>query len=299
MDSKINKKIVYFPTIKWMKRIRDWNYYFARGFKELGFQIVVDENLDIYCLDKSCLSLTAFDVQLNDKKIRIWYDWSDFETTHLDRKNKNDLYFKVQCTKSLFKSKNVIPIGQIVLSSHFFFDKLSELRKDKRKIKPLFDVFCIAGIRGCKRDYRIKVMQTLKSMNKYKLKVGLVGNELPNDVKINPIPIKDYFSLQTQSKICISFPGHGSLNAFSCRISEALGIGTFCLRTESEGLLPGNAPYKTYKADCSDLVEKIEYWLGKDAERKEIESEGLKYFDKYLTPIGMANTIIDNVEKQI
>jgi len=295
----MNKKIVFFPSTKWMKRIRDWNYYLTRGFKELGFEIHIDEKLDKFCLDKSCLSLTAMDVMLHSEKIRIWYDWSDFEITHLDRKNKNDLYFKVQCTRNLFKNKNVIPIGQIILSSHFFFNTLSELRKDKKKSKPSFDVFCIAGVRGCKRDYRIKVIQTLKSMTKYKLKVGLVGNELPNEVKINSIPIKDYFSLQTQSKICISFPGHGSLNAFSCRISEALGIGTFCLRSESEGLLPGDAPYKTYKADCSDLVEKIEYWLSRDVERKEIESEGLKYFDKYLTPVGMAKTIIDNVEKRI
>ncbi len=85
----------------------------------------------------------------------------------------------------------------------------------------------------------------------------------------------DMNEIYNRSKIVLNFANRGELNS---RTFEVLGSGAFLLNEFSEEMLEifqENVDLVTF-ADLDDLIEKIFYYLDRDAEREKIASSGYR-----------------------
>lgn len=159
---------------------------------------------------------------------------------------------------------------------------------------------------------RMKAVDILKRKYGKKFIGGFINRKLAkcdefgNDVSdedpiakaylIKTIRRKDYLLLMKKTIVNVCPSGLGNS---SHRFVDILCMGGFCLTTTLQGLDYGFlAPslgihYIEYEEDCSDLVDKVEYYLSKPEEAKSMGSEARKFMKRtYLKPDRMAREYI-------
>ena len=75
---------IYYPTFEPFLNTSPVVYdYLMHGFKQLGHEVIISKYLDKECQNfvnpNDAHHITAFDIGINNKKIRVYYDWSDFK----------------------------------------------------------------------------------------------------------------------------------------------------------------------------------------------------------------------------
>lgn len=115
-------------------------------------------------------------------------------------------------------------------------------------------------------------------------------------LKTASLPRKEHLELMAKTIINLSPAGLGNSTH---RFVDILCMGGFCLTTSLEGLNYGpftpldGTHYISYKEDCSDLIEKIEYYNKHKRKTRQIRKEAGEFMDKtYLQPAKMAGEYI-------
>ena len=295
-------KVIY-PTIEIMKDYRLSYYsYLLRGFRNLGCSIEYDKKLNAESINKGFLHILAIDIYLNNKKHRIYYDWSDFQFAFKRELTLNNFYFKVECNLGHIYRYGIYPIGHGVTYVNEYFNNLEMLRKLREKKNYEYNVMFKGRATSPaigKESERIKVIKILEKHPEFN-PVSLVlyhTENRPNYKSVkNRIPYLQFLEETTRSKINLLLPGIGEL---TWRISETLGIGACGLMPKLSSILPGNPKncWIEVERDYSDLVSKIDYYLKHDEEREIIAKNGLNYFEKWLSPKAQASYILRILEK--
>lgn len=294
---------IYYPDTSFLtkrKANNSWYAYLLQGLKEFGEVIISPELAKLSTFEKGD-TITVFDIEINGKKQRIFYDWCDFMVDHQDRaKEHNALYFKIQAYK------NITPIGQVVTMMEYLND-LEKLRKIKDYNRYPYDVVGIfSSRRGKNGERRIKSCQIVKEIPHCKSLVGMQRrspiHEIPKELLTPKIKYSDYLVKSAQTKLSLVWAGVGEYNcAFSWRLTECLGIGNAIITHKHNAIYPNHEYFENncviiVNPDLSDLQEKIEYYMEHDEEREQIAKNGREYYEKYLTPRAMAKRIIKEVE---
>jgi len=274
-----------------------WNQYLYLGFLKLGLRVERTESL----CDKvpGISGILAFDIiWKTGRHQRIWYDISDFSKHCYENAVKgNDLYFKIQLHKKDLHYDRIHPIGQIATRADFH-EMLPEFKAIREKKEFAYDVIGI--FRASNYRLRTNAVEIVKSQP-WKSLVGMASFRnrppIPKKIERNKLGYQEHLRLQCISKICLDFPGVGG--EWSCRFTEILGMGCFCLRTEHTHACPGEPQncWGEVKRDLSDLREKIDYYLANDNARNEIARNGMQYYEDFLSPVAQAEYLLDIAEE--
>lgn len=295
---------IYYPDVSVFKNPNSvWYHYLLSGFKEIG-EVVISKELGKKSHYVTGFTVLAIDIEIKGKKTRIWYDFCDFRVIHMELMEEGNLYFKIMCHYDYpEKYKNVYPIGQTTASMNYF-KLLPSLRKSVEKEKYDYDV--VAVFRTTNYSLRKKCIEIIKKQKNWNTLSGLCffrnRPDIPKELMTEKLPFGVHLERQSKSKICVSLPGVGGGDDWCWRETEVLGMGGCLLNIEMNYLMPGDDEhYKkncqiTIKKDLSDLVEKIDYYLTHEEERKQIAKNGLEYYEQWLTPKAMAQNIIDRVK---
>ncbi|RLG15790.1 hypothetical protein DRN69_02455 [Candidatus Pacearchaeota archaeon] len=298
----MNCKVIY-PTTEIMKGYFLAYYsYLLKGFKDLGCSIEYDKKLNTESINKGFFHILAIDIYLNNKKYRIYYDWSDFQLGFKREIRLNEFYFKVECNLGHIYRYGIYPIGHGVTYCDEYFNNLEMLRELRKKKNYKYNImFKGRATSPCmgKESERIKVIKILEKHPEFNSSL-LVLYYTVNRPNYKPVKNKtDYLQFLKEvahSKINLLLPGVGE---FTWRISETLGIGACGLMPKLSSILPGNPKncWIEVERDYSDLVSKIDYYLKHDEEREIIAKNGLKYFEEWLSPKAQASYILRVLEK--
>ena len=89
---------IYYPTMSFLplnERKNTWYPYLLKGFQQIG-QVILSEEMSEISAYKKGEAITVFDVEIEGKKRRVFYDWTDFMVDNRERaKSHNALYFKI------------------------------------------------------------------------------------------------------------------------------------------------------------------------------------------------------------
>ncbi len=269
---------IYYPSLVGR---RMWYSYLLEGFKELNIPIILDKNLN-----KFSTCPMAIDIEIDNKKRRIWYDIEDSHTTwYKDILGKNDLYFKIAYSKNEKYAPNVFPIPQIAFPS--ILKELDDLRQRKNKKKYKEDI--VAVLRSSNKKIREKYMNFIRSNYKNSLVYLSSYKESPIISKI------EHWRLQTEAKICLSLPGF--YDNVSWRHTEILAFGGFLLTLKTNRVFPveNKNNWIEFEDDFQDFSNKVNYYLENDNDREKIANNGLKYYKDNLSPSAQAKYILNKV----
>ena len=137
----------------------------------------------------------------------------------------------------------------------------------------------------------------------------VIQDTIPNAHSINNskgdntgqgIKIPEYVDLMSRAKIawipksCLC-PPYEHENVSIARDAEAMCLEALVLRNPLSEIqrvpkLPG-VHYVEYAEDCSDLIDKIRYYLEHEDERKQITTNARIYYERYGSPLGRAKLI--------
>jgi glycosyltransferase involved in cell wall biosynthesis len=293
---------VIFPTKdKYIKKTRPAYYdWIFNGFKSLpGVNVIETDDMLKSSFNEPRQTITAIDIIIDNIKIRVWYDWSDFQRfVYPEVIKENDLYYKVECSQGHLDRFNIQPAGHGVTEYHKYVNNLNRLRELKNKREYTCDVLGVFRATSPKpglRSIRIDCAEIVQRMNiNHYVKV--------QPCNFRPVPsqehsiVKKYNYVEflertAKSKLNLLMPGMGEL---TWRVSETFGMGACGIMPRITTILPGNPQncWIEVKRDLSDLREKIEYYLSHDEEREQIAKNGLVYYEKYLTPTAQAKNIL-------
>lgn len=284
---------VRYPSPAWFTASSSWYEYPLRGLREVA-DVTIDESLDAQSRSDLGYQVTAIDVQWPGQGWRrVYLDWCDFDSNHPHLIRKHDppaAYYKIQCRDTMWDS-GIRPISQTVARMEYF-DHLPALRK-AAVAEPVGDVTAI--FRTTARDLRCKAVEIVQAGSWESVAyVADYPRREPADPSITGslLPYRAHLHTQSQSKVNIALPGVGG--DWTWRHVELLGMGAFMLTIEPDYYLPGNpaGAFGTCKRDLSDLAEKIDYWLGRQVERRARAALGRVYYEESLSPVAMARTLI-------
>ena len=283
--------------------------YILHGFRQIG-SVNIDSSIDKECRNFVEINnpnhLTVFYVEIDGKKHRVTYDWSDFHHYHNDIRKDGDFYFKIHFTEELYKCPRTYPIGQTVGSMDFIRELNSlESMVAKRNYKHNYKFDLLALYRTTNYDIRLKAVEILKKSNLNVVcglkdfNVGKIRPPAPKEHKISSLtPYLDHLADLARSKYVLALPAVDNSRAW--KHTEAMGMGVPLLALDLKSLLPGNYQdcYIKIKDDLSDLIGKINYYSEHEKERLEIGKRGKEYFEKWLSPKAMANNIIRTIKER-
>lgn len=120
------------------------------------------------------------------------------------------------------------------------------------------------------RSYRREVLEHLQKNN-------IPGKFLTND-RNNQVTHQEYAATMRNSKISINFSQSVDCDQFKSRILEVILSGSLLMESENVQISSLFTPGVDYISFCSkeELVEKINYYLLNEEERKTIADQGLK-----------------------
>jgi len=300
---------VYYPEGSFVHKGRKiWYDYLLKGFEQAKVKVEISESMQKESMDEEGrhgVSISAIDIEVGNKRFRVWYDWGNFLNAKLELIKKDDLYYKIQCDKK-YLDWGIIPIGQVVTSLDFIND-LERMRKIKDTKDYKYDI--IGVFRATNYDLRIDSVRLIRKMRGIRSLVGVAPwwrekRTVPEDIKIEKLKYMEHLELQCRSKICLGLAGNVE-GGFAWRDMEILGMGCCLASFENRCVLPGDYNYFTKKCqitikdDKSDLIDKINYYLKHDDEREEITRRGLKYYNDWLTPAAMVRNIIDTIWRKV
>lgn len=280
--------------------------YLFMGFEELGIQLSYSEELkkEFFIRKEGTKGLLLFEIIFEDNShVKFWFDVSASKKAYPSVvKDNKELYFKIQYHESHEKYPFIRPIAESVAVPWTYFDNLNFLRQEKLKKDYNYDIvgLFIELSRSRRRDHVEKILEQkgwrsfVSVFNRFKKRPTL-----SNTKGIKKLSYLEHLKLQAHSKISLSVPD--SYKGYRCfRETEVLGFGG-CLFLPEDKRYPDfsyDLPCWVYiKADLSDFVEKVNYYLQHNEEREEIAKRGLEYFEKYLSPKMAAKMIIDQCEK--
>lgn len=302
----MNSKI-YYPTFEPFLNTSPVIYdYLLYGFSELGHKCVIDETLDkdvkIHVEKGIAYHITPIDILLDNKKIRCWFDWSDFHWYYPELRNENDFYFKLHFTKELYNYSRTYPIGQTV-GQMSYIKELKNLRKIAERPNKKYDL--IAKYRTTNYDVRLKAVELLKN-SKFNVITGLkdfnagkIRPFAPKEHKIDKLtPYLLHMKELAESKFGLALPAVDNSRAW--KHTEIMGLGIPLIALDLKSILPGDYQdcYIKIKNDLSDLIEKLEYYSNNYEEARKIGENGRNYFNKWLSPKGMANNIMSRINNE-
>ncbi len=282
-----------------------WYQYLLNGFQMIdNVEVELSDELSkqSFNINENSIAkhLTAIDVQVEGKRHRVWYDWSDFSAYHSDVRKDGDFYFKVHFTKDLYNKPRVYPIGQTV-GNMTYLRNLERLRKMTERDN--YDVTAI--FRTTSYDVRLKAVELLSESN-LKTRVGLKDF---NPGKIRPyapekfrettlMPYLKHQEILAQSKFILALPGVNLSRSW--RHAEGWGLGVPLIALDLPSQNPGNYQdcYIKVKDDLSNLIEKIEYYKANYGEALAIAEKGKQYYEKWLSPKAQAENIIKTIQKE-
>jgi hypothetical protein len=294
---------VYYPSIKCIKGVSPVVYeYLLNGFQNQA-DVIIDERLDkesiIHVEPGKAIHIFKFLIEINGKKHKIIYDFSDFHYYYPEIREEGDFYFKIHFLKEYYDNPRMFPIGQTVGKMDYVYNLKSLRDKVDEKV---YNKDLIAIYRTTNYDIRLKAVELLKNSG-LNVKTGLkdfnagkVRPYAPDEHKIvNLDPYLQHMSDLTRCKYVLALPAVDNSRAW--KHVESMGMGIPLLALDLKSILPSNYDncYIKIKDDLSDLIEKIHYYNIHEKERLEIGENGKKYFDKYLSPTGMANNIIERI----
>ena len=277
-----------------------WYNYLLSGFQKF-YSVSISDYLAKESYSKLNFQITAIDIELNNKKARVWYDWCDFRKIHLEIKKPGDYYFKIMLLEGYQYVDKVYPIGQTVSKPKDYFRLLADLRRQKDTKNYVRDVF-FSG-RTTNYAIRTKAVELIKDDTEINSLVGVQdytsGSKrppAPSKLKMASLNYCQFLNECTKSKICLALPGVGG--DWTWRHTEILGLGCCLMTLTPLYLLPGNPKdiFITVARDLRDLTDKIKYFSKHDKEREEIAKRGKEYFEKYLRPEAQAKWIIENIK---
>lgn len=299
---KINK--VEAPTNDYMNGFRaSYFLYILKGVSDLNIPLVRNKDLNSISGNYREKSYFLLDFYYDDKKQRVWYDWSDFQRFVFPEvlvNNTNDLYFKVECNDGHMQRYKIKPIGHGVTDIDIYFNNLEKNRKLVENTNvDILGLFRATSPNPGLKSERINACEKIIDLP-YNTIIGVdkcsfrpePSLRLQKNIKMS---YNDFLKQTAQSKINLLLPGIGEL---TWRISETLGIGACGLMPKLTTVLPGNPEncWIEVKRDYSDLLEKIDYYLTHEEERKTIAKNGLKYFEEWLSPQAQVKNIIREIK---
>ena len=283
-------------------------FWLARGFAELGSQVVYSDRLEKQI---PMAGVEPFDLIFENFTLRAWLD--TMPTPEICEKifplQGNAYYFKTHLNFMMrFWKPKLFPMPNSG-SNEKFMDKLSELRKTRNE-EPLYDIIAIL----CNSDngLRIKTCELIQD-NFDSAIVGIYESpfygidRVPTRLKREKMPYDLYLHLISRSKLALAMPAINNPKAeavwCSFRLVENLGIGTPTVTIEnSHNYIMVGEPEKCWiecKEDLSDMIEKIKFYLEDSAEREEIGRQGKAYFDSFLSPRKHAEWILNCIDKDM
>jgi len=275
--------------------VRGYHDFLYEGLRTVA-NVEIDSNIPK--VSKPKCAVFAIDFMERGKRIRAWYDWTDFTRTHLDLVGPKDVYFKIELDKKDLQPR-VYSIGQI--TDPLIFEYQAKWRREKDSKKYDCDVY--ANMRVTDYKMRLLCIQTVKAQKKgWKLDVGLRGRVNrpvpPAGLSTRRLSLPDTYSKQCHSRICLAVRGIGEK---TWRHMEILGMGCCLLMHETTCAWPANLSgcAIVVKRDFSDMVERIEYYLSHGKEREEIAKAGADYYDKWLSPKAQAKYMIQRMRKHL
>ena len=284
---------IYYPNKTFFKSSAlVWYDYLLTGFKQLTNNVKIVDYLAKESKSKLNNQVTAIDIEIADKKRRIWYDWCDFHKVHIELIKKDDLYFKIMLLKGYELQKNLLPIGQTTSRCIFI---------EPNKCDYIYDI----SFNGRTTNYalRVKAVELIKSHPEINSNVCLrdyiSGSKRPPfDIRLkckNSLTYGEFMNMINLSKLNLALPGVGG--DWTWRHTEILEKGGCLLTTKPFCLLPDNPKdiYIEVNRDLRDLIDKIKYFIKHDKEREEIAKRGKKYYEEYLSPKGQAKWILNKI----
>lgn len=300
-------KTVVFPTRQKGLAVQMLNYL-VEGFRLLNFNITYSNKLKCVYDNRHFGGLMPIKITLEDKEYYIWYDSGDKKQPFDIRLKENEFYFKVQYTEEVSKLYNYFFGVQHPNKPLIFLHLLSKLRKLKKQKKYKYDI--IAIMNDSNNVVRIKMVDLIRKQKSWKSLSGIQlckfnKIDVPKGLLINKFEFSKYLELVAQTKICVGLPGNSPRkkpykDGHNKRMPEILGIGACWLNIESKMPTPGSIDKCkiTVKQDLSDFVDKVNYYLEHSKEREKIASNGLKYYEKYLSPKAQVKIIIKTIKER-
>jgi len=300
------KYTVYYPSY-FLPEIypRTFYEYLSRGFDSFeNVEIVYSKELAAKSKASDNNHVTAFVVELNGRRIPVYYDWSDFQWS-ISREfcTPDALYYKVECGEFHMAKFGMRPIGQGVTNSSYFkiLPELREIKDAKEYDYNVFGIFrATSGAPGYISD-RITAADIISKMNLDKTEISVLN--MPNR-PLAPAHVEgktkyeyaDYLKASAKAKLNLLLPGIGEL---TWRISEMFGIGAACIMPKLATNLPGNPKdcWIECKRDYSDLEKKVRYYLKHDDRREAIAENARRYYEDWLSPKAQARHILVDIAR--
>lgn len=295
--------IVRYPTEDYLDRAGPhWHRYFLRGLKEMpDCQVVISPELSAVCKTPH-EHLTVAEFCENDRTVRCWFDWDEWENPQYDKADSRDLYFRVNLKPSDYCGR-VFPIGQCCAlgTDHDYLRGLAGFRELKDAHD--YNHGIIAMFRAGRRDRRVAAAQAIHDHPEWKglaiLKKWKADSDLPAHLVGKLLSRGLHWKAQAHSKIAVALPGNGETEHldWTWRHTEILGIGA-CMLT-----IKRNTVWVGEPSDCwiemdrnlSDFTEKVDYYLAHDADRERLAARGRRYYEEYLSPRAMVRWVLSKV----
>ena len=268
------------PVVKGYPR-PNYHGFVERGFRELGARVIPSPHQPVVS------PVMAIDIERGDRRMRAWWDWSDFARMNT---TVGTPYFKIELREQT-RIPGVYPTGQVVYQD--LLNNLAALREAAASREYGYDVFGIFRITNY--DDRRKLVETIRAQP-WKSYCGLASSTnrppIPADLAIEKIPAEENYRLSGTAKICIAPPGCGEKTV---RHMEVLALGSCLVMPETTCVWPADYAgcLVTCKRDWSDLPDLIDNLLANDGERLAIARAGMDYWDKWLSPKATARIIYE------
>lgn len=272
-----------------------WNNYLALGFAELGIKVILDRKLWDETKKHGVKGIIPLDIYWDSgEPQRVWYDISDFLQQYYE--DLGGPYFKIQMHKDYLKHMGMFPIGQIA-AQESFDDTAKQLRQRINSI----DHQMTAMFRNTDHvGMRIKAVRLLKENGiEGPMKIANSRNRgaVPADVIMRKLPYLEHLHLQRRSRLCLALPGVGG--DWTWRHTEIMGLARCLVTIKSDYVLP-HTPRDCYvevERDLSNLVEKVKYYSENIKETERIATNGLEYYESFLSPKAQAMYMLTKLKE--
>lgn len=301
-------KVAIFPTGQKGLAIQ-MLHYLVEGFRLLDFNTIYSGDLKCIYDNRHFGGLMPIKIILEGKEYYIWYDSGDKKQPFNIRLKENELYFKVQYTEEVSRLYNYFFGVQHPNKPLIFLHLLPKLREIKKQKKYKYDI--IAIMNDSNNIIRVKMVDLIRKQKNWKSLSGIQlckFNKISVSKKllVKKFEFSKYLELLAQTKICVGLPGNSPRkkdykDGHNKRMPEILGVGACWLNIESKMPTPGDIGKCkiTVKQDLSDFVDKVNYYLECNKEREKIASNGLKYYEEYLSPEAQVKIIIKAIKERL